>query len=85
MMQHTQYLLQRSARRWELSDNNSRSIAKAVSYRLFGSIVTFLIAFVLTGSLAISSAVGIADLFAKTILFYLHERIWNKIPWGRQR
>jgi uncharacterized membrane protein len=68
-----------------LSEKNSRSIAKAVSYRVFGSIVTFAIALLLTGDAVISSAVGVADLFAKSILFYLHERLWNKIDWGRTK
>ena len=66
-----------------MSEKNSRSIAKAVSYRVFGSIVTFAIALLLTGDAMVSSAVGVADLFAKAILFYLHERLWNKIDWGR--
>ena len=65
-----------------MSETNTRSLAKAISYRIFGSITTFIIAFILTGDPIISSAVGIADLFAKTILFYLHERLWNKISWG---
>ena len=66
-----------------MSETNSRSIAKALSYRIFGSIVTFAIALLLTGDAVISSAVGVADFFAKAILFYLHERLWNKIGWGR--
>jgi uncharacterized membrane protein len=68
-----------------LSESNTRSVAKAVSYRLFGSLTTFAIAFALTGDPMISSAVGIADLVAKAILFYVHERLWNRISWGRQK
>jgi uncharacterized membrane protein len=56
---------------------------KAISYRLFGSIVTFIIALILTGDYVVASAVGIADLFAKMFLFYIHERVWNKISWGK--
>lgn len=85
MKKHIQSPLLKSERNWELSETNTRSIAKAVSYRFFGSIVTFLIALVLTGDPIISTAVGIADLFAKTFLFYLHERLWNKISWGWRR
>ena len=77
------YLLQKFERKWVLSEKNSRSIVKAISYRIFGSIATFTIAFILTNDVVVSSAVGIADLFAKAILYYLHERIWNKISWGR--
>jgi uncharacterized membrane protein len=64
-------------------ESNIRSIAKAVSYRLFGSLTTFIIAYILTGDLTVAGAVGVADLFGKMILFYLHERVWNKVKWGK--
>ena len=83
MMLHSLCLLQRFVRRWELSETNTRSVAKAVSYRLFGSLTTFAIAFALTGDPIVSSAVGIADLIAKAVLFYVHERIWNRVNWGK--
>jgi uncharacterized membrane protein len=81
-----QFRQPKSVRRWELSNNESniRSITKAVSYRLFGSLTTFIIAYIFTGSLTLATTVGVADLFGKIILFYLHERLWNKISWGRK-
>jgi adenylylsulfate kinase len=65
-------------------ETNKRSLAKAISYRFVGTIVTFMIAFTLTGDFLISSAVGVADLIFKTLLFYLHERLWNYIKWGHK-
>ena len=57
--------------------------SSGASFSLDNYIATFTIAFILTNDVVVSSAVGIADLFAKAILYYLHERIWNKISWGR--
>jgi len=68
-----------------LSDTNTRSITKAVSYRIFGSFVTFLITFIFTGNMITSTAVGLADLLVKTYLFYLHERVWDRIAWGKNK
>lgn len=66
-------------------ETNKRSLAKAISYRVVGSIFTFLIAWALTGDAIISSAVGVADLIVKTLLFYAHERAWNLIKWGTRQ
>jgi adenylylsulfate kinase len=66
-------------------ESNSRSIAKAISYRLLGSLSTALIVFVFSGNPAVSLGVGAADMVAKIALYYLHERLWNHISFGRQK
>ena len=66
-------------------DSNSRSIAKAISYRLLGSVSTALIVFVFSGNATVSLGVGVADMVTKIALYYLHERLWNYISFGRQK
>jgi uncharacterized membrane protein len=66
-------------------ESTSRSIAKAVSYRLLGSITTAIIVFFFNGDAKVAAGAGIADLFAKLGLYFLHERVWNSIPFGRER
>jgi uncharacterized membrane protein len=66
-------------------DTNSRSIAKAVSYRFLGSICTALIVLIFSGDIKISAGVGALDMFAKIGLYFLHERLWNHISYGRQK
>jgi uncharacterized membrane protein len=66
-------------------ESNTRSIAKAVSYRLLGSISTALIVFGFSGNATVSLGVGLADMVTKIALYYLHERLWNHISYGRQR
>lgn len=65
------------------SESHSRSIAKAVTWRVLGSIATTLIVFVFTRRLIASLAVGGVEFLSKIGLFWLHERIWDRIPLGR--
>lgn len=64
-------------------DKPVRSILKTISWRITGSGATFLIAYVMTGSFAIAGLIGVTQLISNTILYYIHERIWNNINWGR--
>lgn len=65
-------------------DSQLRSIVKTVSWRLVGSFSTFLIAYAMTGSFATAGTIGVSQLIANTILYYFHERIWNRLSWGKQ-
>jgi sulfate adenylyltransferase large subunit len=65
------------------TETHSRSIAKAISWRATGSIDTFLVAVVITGSSKVAGGVALAEVLTKTLLCYLHERIWALIPWGK--
>ncbi len=66
-------------------ESKSRSIAKAVSYRVLGSATTAAIAFMLLHKLALSADIGILDLVLKVGLYFLHERLWNHISFGRPK
>jgi uncharacterized membrane protein len=55
-----------------------RHILKTISYRIFGTSITFLAVFIMTGSLKVSGAVGFGELVFKPILYFIHERIWYK-------
>lgn len=65
-------------------DQPKRSIVKTVSWRITGSGATFLIAYLLTGNFAVAGVISITQMITNTILYYVHERIWNKISWGQQ-
>lgn len=66
-------------------ESHSRSVAKAVSYRVFGSLSTAAIFYFLTGDWKVSAGAGLADSVVKLGLYFLHERVWNYISFGRQR
>ncbi|MCU7942788.1 MAG: DUF2061 domain-containing protein [Candidatus Thiodiazotropha sp. (ex Cardiolucina cf. quadrata)] len=67
------------------SDRPIRSLAKALSWRVTGSIDTILLSWFFTGSLTTAAAIGLTEVVTKMVLYYLHERIWNRIPLGRDR
>ena len=66
-----------------MSDTNKRSIVKTVSWRLTGSTATFIISYAILGSISVSGTIALIQLTFNTILYYVHERIWNKISWGQ--
>jgi len=65
-------------------DTHSRSFAKALSWRVTGTIDTLIISLVVTGSVKLAAAIGITEVFTKSLLYYFHERAWLKIPYGRK-
>lgn len=66
-----------------MSDTNTRSLVKTICWRITGSGATFLIAYLMIGNFAIAGTISMIQLVSNTILYYIHERIWNKIPWGK--
>ena len=64
-------------------DTIVRSIAKTLSWRLTGTFCTFLISFIILGDIATSGTIAMIQLIFNTIMFYIHERIWNIIKWGK--
>jgi uncharacterized membrane protein len=66
-----------------MHDKPYRSIIKAVSYRLTGTLATILISLLISGRIKVALSIGIVELFTKIGLYYLHERAWNRIPFGR--
>ena len=62
---------------------HSRSFLKAISWRILGSIDTFVISFFVTGKLTFALSIASVETFTKIALYYFHERIWAVIPWWR--
>lgn len=60
-----------------------RSVVKSISWRAVGTIDTIIISYLITGKLAFAFSIGGVELFTKMFLYFLHERTWNKIDFGR--
>lgn len=65
------------------SERPIRSIAKAISWRIIGTLDTLLISFLLTGEVVVAASIATIDFITKMFLYFFHERIWNKINWGK--
>jgi len=66
-------------------ESHSRSLAKAISYRILASIMTATIVFVVNGDLKIAAGAGVVDAFLKLAIYFAHERVWEHISFGRPK
>lgn len=62
----------------KLRNSQKRHMKKAISWRLISIIITTLLAWTITGDLAIGAAIGSVDAIIKLFIFYIHERVWHK-------
>jgi sulfate adenylyltransferase large subunit len=66
------------------TETHGRSLTKAVSWRAAGSLDTFVVAILITGSSRVAGSVALAEILTKTLIYYLHERAWAAIRWGKR-
>jgi uncharacterized membrane protein len=64
-------------------EENKRSIGKTISWRIVATTTTMIVVYIFTGELLLSLGVGVVEASAKMVFYYLHERAWNKIKWGK--
>ena len=69
--------------RW--TETHARSFVKAVSWRATGSIDTFVVTFVISGSTKLAGSVALTEILTKILIYYGHERIWALVPWGKRQ
>ncbi len=65
-------------------ESHRRSILKAFSWRLWATLTTIALVFLFTGRLKIAAAIGGLEVVLKLLLYFLHERAWNKIHYGKR-
>ncbi|MDO9274148.1 MAG: DUF2061 domain-containing protein [Lutibacter sp.] len=66
------------------SERPIRSIVKAMSWRVVGTVDTMIISWFITGELSMALSIGSIEVITKMVLYYGHERIWNLIKWRKQ-
>ena len=65
-------------------ETKRRSILKAVSWRTWATITAAIIVFIFTGQFALAITIGFLEVFAKMALYFFHERLWQKISFGKK-
>lgn len=63
-------------------DKHWRSLVKGMSWRVFGTLDTMVIAFFVTGDYSKAMSIGFTEVFTKVILYYFHERAWLRWKFG---
>jgi uncharacterized membrane protein len=75
-------LILRDSAKWI---SHKRHILKSLTYRIYSSCITSLIASLILGDTKIGFSIGVADFLIKIFTYYIHERIWYHIPFGIQK
>ena len=65
-------------------EERKRSICKAFSHRAVSTLYTTAISFVITGKITVAISIGLVEICTKPLIYYLHERVWDKIKFGRR-
>ena len=66
-------------------ESHFRSITKALSWRFIATLVTFSVAWLVTGKLSLAAEIGVADTVIKLGAYYFHERAWIGVNLGKQK
>lgn len=61
----------------------ARTTVKTVSYRVFGSALTFIISYIYTGHAVIAAGISVTEFIIKPVMYWIHERLWNRVRWGK--
>lgn len=60
-----------------------RSLAKTISWRIIGTLDTLILSWIIVGEVSTAAAIASVEFVSKMILYFFHERAWNKINWGK--
>lgn len=64
------------------TETSTRSLVKTITWRIVGSSAVALISYVITGSLAAATSIGLSQVLISSVLYWLHERAWARVRWG---
>jgi uncharacterized membrane protein len=62
----------------------SRSFTKSLTYRVFGTVSSWAVVYAITGKGSLATLVAFWETVVKVAIYYIHERVWNGINWGRK-
>lgn len=66
------------------TDQPKRSLIKGITWRVTGTLDTMLISYLITGKLDWAITIGGIEIVTKMFLYYIHERIWDRIRFGKK-
>jgi adenylylsulfate kinase len=65
-------------------ENHSRSLVKTITYRVLIIVSNSIIVYLLTRRVDMTVAFITTTNIARTVLYFLHERAWNRVHWGKR-
>ena len=65
-------------------EQKRRSIVKTISWRFWATATTIALVFLFVGEVKIALSIGIIEVILKMALYFVHERFWNKLKFGKK-
>jgi len=66
-----------------MHEKHYRSVVKAISWRTVGTLDTIIVSYFVTGNLVMAASIGTIEVLTKIVIYYCHERIWNRLSFGK--
>src|SRR4026209_2122829 len=65
-------------------ETHARSVMKAVSWRVMGTLATTLIVLIFTRQMTVALTVGVLEFISKIAIYWVHERVWDQLKFGKE-
>ena len=66
-------------------ERHKRTLAKTITWRLWALVITWMVVYVYNRDVKQSTAISITANGLKVFFYYLHERLWNRFSFGREK
>lgn len=66
-------------------ETKSRSIIKTISWRILATLTTIILVYIFIGDVSVALSVGGIEVFLKMLVYFLHERMWSRIKFGKKQ
>ncbi|MFQ5711753.1 MAG: DUF2061 domain-containing protein [Candidatus Geothermarchaeales archaeon] len=70
-------------KRRRTKDSRRRSLLKTLTWRLLGSATILIVSLIFTGDIFKAGLIALTAMEIKVALYYVHERLWERVGWGR--
>lgn len=66
-------------------DHFQRTLLKTVIWRMIATVITFIVTYTLTGEFGQATTITLVSATLLMIGYYIHERVWDQLEWGRKQ
>jgi uncharacterized membrane protein len=66
-----------------MTESTYRTLIKTISWRIIATIASFTISYLIIDNIMVASSIAGIQVIIHTILYYIHERVWISIVWGK--
>jgi uncharacterized membrane protein len=66
-----------------MTETTTRTLVKTISWRIIATIASFIISYFIIDDIVLASSIAGIQVIFHTILYYIHERVWIGIDWGK--